>query len=73
MSGYRQRPEVMCEVFILAPADLVDEARGPGERAALAGWLTQQRGKPSDCATFLTRWLCSAPHRSRVSDEGHPL
>jgi uncharacterized protein YbcI len=30
MSGNQQHPDVMCEVFILAPTDLVDEHELPG-------------------------------------------
>ena len=29
MSGNQQHPDVMCEVFILAPTDLVDHDEGP--------------------------------------------
>jgi uncharacterized protein YbcI len=29
MSGNQQDPDIMCEVFILAPTDLVDEHRSP--------------------------------------------
>jgi hypothetical protein len=25
MSGYQQHPDLMCEVFVLGPSDLVDE------------------------------------------------
>jgi hypothetical protein len=35
MSGNQQDPDLMCEVFILGPSDLLDEhelpARGPSE------------------------------------------
>jgi uncharacterized protein YbcI len=36
MSGNQQRPDMMCEVFVLGPTDLVDggEARGGGGPAA---------------------------------------
>jgi len=30
MSGNQQQPDMMCEVFILAPTDLVDEHELPG-------------------------------------------
>gem|GEM_PF-805021 len=52
MSGNQQHPDMMCEVFILAPTDLV-RARDPGKRAGLAAWLTLRDGRPSDCASFL--------------------
>jgi len=32
MSGNQQRPDVMCEVFILAPTDLVDDEEIPRRR-----------------------------------------
>jgi uncharacterized protein YbcI len=32
MSGNQQRPDMMCEVFILAPTDLVDEREIPDRR-----------------------------------------
>ncbi|MGZ5314160.1 MAG: Na-translocating system protein MpsC family protein [Solirubrobacterales bacterium] len=32
MSGNQQDPDVMCEVFILAPTDLVDQHELPAER-----------------------------------------
>ena len=35
MSGNQQDPDMMCEVFILAPTDLVDEHEVLGRRAAL--------------------------------------
>ena len=31
MSGNQQDPDIMCEVFILAPTDLVDEHEIPGD------------------------------------------
>jgi hypothetical protein len=31
MSGNQQHPDLMCEVFILAPTDLVDEHELPAE------------------------------------------
>ena len=34
MSGNQQDPDIMCEVFILAPTDLVDEHEITGGRAA---------------------------------------
>jgi hypothetical protein len=33
MSGNQQHPDMMCEVFILAPTDLVDEMSGPEPRS----------------------------------------
>ena len=33
MSGNQQDPDIMCEVFILAPTDLVDDHETPGNRA----------------------------------------
>lgn len=33
MSGNQQNPDVMCEVFILGPSDLVD-----GANTAAGGW-----------------------------------
>jgi hypothetical protein len=35
MSGNQQDPDMMCEVFILAPTDLVDEHELLGQQAAL--------------------------------------
>jgi uncharacterized protein YbcI len=32
MSGNQQDPDIMCEVFILAPTDLVDDHEFPGRR-----------------------------------------
>ena len=32
MSGNQQHPDIMCEVFILAPTDLVDDGEVPGRR-----------------------------------------
>ena len=32
MSGNQQDPDIMCEVFILAPTDLVDDHEIPGDR-----------------------------------------
>ena len=32
MSGNQQDPDIMCEVFILAPTDLVDEHEMPADR-----------------------------------------
>ena len=37
MSGNQQQPDMMCEVFILAPTDLVDEHEIPDIRPAPAG------------------------------------
>jgi uncharacterized protein YbcI len=34
MSGNEQSPDIMCEVFILAPTDLVDDHEIAGERAS---------------------------------------
>ena len=34
MSGNQQDPDIMCEVFILAPTDLVDVSPGPKTRAS---------------------------------------
>lgn len=34
MSGNQQRPDMMCEVFILAPTDLVDHDEMPARRSA---------------------------------------
>ena len=34
MSGNQQDPDIMCEVFILSPTDLVDEHEIAGDRAA---------------------------------------
>jgi hypothetical protein len=36
MSGNQQRPDMMCEVFILAPTDLVDEHEAAAGRASPA-------------------------------------
>ena len=57
----------------LAPADLVDEHEIPPKGTAVAAWLTQQRGKPTDCARLLRRWLCPAAWWSTLTGEGHPL
>ena len=37
MSGNQQDPDVMCEVFILAPTDLVDDHEIPGGRRSFDG------------------------------------
>ena len=37
MSGNQQDPDIMCEVFILAPTDLVDEREIPGGRRSFDG------------------------------------
>jgi uncharacterized protein YbcI len=37
MSGNQQQPDMMCEVFILAPTDLVDEHEIPNDWPAPAG------------------------------------
>jgi uncharacterized protein YbcI len=34
MSGNQQDPDIMCEVFILAPTDLLDDHEIPGDRRA---------------------------------------
>jgi hypothetical protein len=34
MSGNQQDPDIMCEVFILAPTDLVDDHELPGNQQA---------------------------------------
>lgn len=34
MSGNQQAPDIMCEVFVLAPTDLVDEDEIPGAQPA---------------------------------------
>ncbi len=39
MSGNQQHPDLMCEVFILAPTDLVERARDPCPRAVPVGIL----------------------------------
>ena len=36
MSGNQQDPDMMCEVFILAPTDLVDDHEMPGRRRVQA-------------------------------------
>ena len=36
MSGNQQDPDIMCEVFILAPTDLVDDHELPGREAPVA-------------------------------------
>jgi len=36
MSGNQQHPDIMCEVFILAPTDLVDDHEIPGDQASAA-------------------------------------
>jgi hypothetical protein len=45
MSGNQQSPDLMCEVFILAPTDLVDdrEIRRVSGRPARERLLTQRR------------------------------
>ena len=37
MSGNQQDPDIMCEVFILAPTDLIDDHELPARRAVPAG------------------------------------
>jgi len=34
MSGNQQDPDIMCEVFILAPTDLLDDDGSPAEPTA---------------------------------------
>jgi hypothetical protein len=36
MSGNQQSPDIMCEVFILAPTDLIDPLEPPDQAAASA-------------------------------------
>jgi uncharacterized protein YbcI len=36
MSGNQQHPDIMCEVFILAPTDLVDDEEGRDSRSSFA-------------------------------------
>ncbi len=36
MSGNQQDPDIMCEVFILAPTDLLDDHEIPGNRPSFA-------------------------------------
>jgi uncharacterized protein YbcI len=36
MSGNQQHPDMMCEVFILAPTDLVDDGESPGRGPSFA-------------------------------------
>jgi hypothetical protein len=36
MSGNQQHPDMMCEVFILAPTDLVDHHEHPQRRPSAA-------------------------------------
>jgi hypothetical protein len=36
MSGNQQHPDLMCEVFILAPTDLVDDHEHPQRRPSTA-------------------------------------
>ena len=43
MSGNQQDPDIMCEVFILAPTDLVDDARDPRRLPARAGRCQDDR------------------------------
>jgi uncharacterized protein YbcI len=37
MSGNQQDPDIMCEVFILAPTDLVEDHELPGNGPSVAG------------------------------------
>jgi uncharacterized protein YbcI len=55
MSGNQQHPDMMCEVFILAPTDLVeldelDELPDTATRPSVGLGLTQGRVKPNDSA-----------------------
>lgn len=36
MSGNQQDPDIMCEVFILAPTDLLDDYDGSGPQRTVA-------------------------------------
>ena len=36
MSGNQQHPDIMCEVFILAPTDLVDDDEAPDKGSSFA-------------------------------------
>ena len=72
MSGNQQHPDMMCEVFILAPTDLLDEHEMPATRTAFVASLTQTPRQPQHC-NRLWRGLCSPRARSRLSREGHLL
>jgi uncharacterized protein YbcI len=45
MSGNQQHPDMMCEVFILAPTDLSTSTRSR-QTGGPRRWLTQHGGKP---------------------------
>ena len=51
MSGNQQHPDMMCEVFILAPTDLVDDGEAP--RASEA--VTARPARPTAWRQRLTR------------------
>jgi hypothetical protein len=51
MSGNQQHPDIMCEVFILAPTDLLDDEearriarRSPTDRRGVSGSRVTARG-----------------------------
>jgi hypothetical protein len=47
MSGNQQDPDIMCEVFILAPTDLVDDHELPAHRS-IATVIEQAGEEPVD-------------------------
>ncbi len=69
MSDNQQHPETMCEVFVPAPADLVDvhEIAAAGEPSTL-----YDAGSADGHATWVDRLIWLDP-RSRLGVGGHPL
>lgn len=55
MSGNQQNPDIMCEVFILAPTDLVDDTDPlgdpPAPTATPVAWRTGMRMGPESLGT----------------------
>jgi hypothetical protein len=66
MSGNQQDPDMMCEVFILAPTDLVDEHELLSQQPASPAWLT-----PSRPASASQRSSRLAQARSTLDSGGH--
>jgi uncharacterized protein YbcI len=56
MSGNQQDPDIMCEVFILDPTDLLDEyTRSPAADRQLAGDRSDAAASSAHCARRLTQ------------------
>ena len=58
MSGNQQDPDMICEVFVLAPTELVDRREFPGAEAdgGLSGRGDGFARFPGGCAEMAVRW-----------------